>query len=1058
MSTYTPAPVDGSLSLLQIFEFQATTNPHQPIFRYDSASARDGYENITWQQAVKMFDKTAQILRRRIGNTALMDCADRPVVGILAVTSSILYASLVVGTVRAGYTVFPLSTRNSDAAIAHLIAESGMKHLLISQDSHMQDIACKANALLNARNIKIGILPIPTYEEISDTQHTDLDALPPLQPIPDERVLVIAHSSGSTSFPKVVPLTHKYIQAPKGSRPSDLSSWVQSTHSAAMFHIMGIMTLMRAAYSGMVLALFAPTTNGVIPTPERVLQSALATRCKTMHWAEDPSSIEKLKSFSHVAFTGGPLAQQAGDILQNSGVALMPYYGTTETGSISRRFTNEKQEESWQYFQFVPGTDAVLVPIDGDSSGLLFQLIIKESAAQSLALSNMEIDGVIWAHWKVRNMSVDDQIMHSNGEKTNPGPIEYILAQNPLVQSAIMFGRAKPHAGVLVVPSDKKVLDIQSFRDAIWPITILKGLQLNRQTTLHLVIRGSSAIIAHNQISQMIIFFNPSKLFHTNSKGTPKRYAILKDHAQEIEDAYDAFDKTASSSVSSTGTIPRDISINDALEIVRAHVHAHVNPNVTDNEDMFEAGADRQVVWCRLGNLCSKYYCSLLAARIRRDIIQSLSEPHLKVPDIVAQSLPNDVVFASPTIGRLASFIFGVIVCAATFPHMGDNTYIKNVPASILDQEDNTIVRLREPAAGQSPLILIHGGGGSVYPFMKHRERVFVAQTDFYHHKIKELQPNGPYRLGGYSAGAIMACVITKLLEANGDKVIQLAFIDSSPLVALTPRPGLDTSADFSDVQTLHDHHERSVRGFCKMLRGYNDAWWTKFAAVVWEHWTGRLRPEDMSELMERLYENLVGGMIRTFDFILDQALGDQKGYKDVLEGMVQWTKEIQAPITVYKATDGIIQNIPPDSREKWGAFGVDWAHEDVRVVELRKLVPFVAPAHRPPFIIPPPPRPQDESKGDNTQRQMGILEEAVTLARDEGEVERQGKTGRQGGQSEDWMKHQGRVLVHDRFNAMQYPLELRVGGQSRTIDALDVAPAQHGVRASVCTKIKGVD
>ncbi|KAJ6484095.1 hypothetical protein C8R45DRAFT_1214951 [Mycena sanguinolenta] len=921
MAAYTPVPVDGSLSLLQVFEFQATTNPHQPFFRYDSASAHDGYENITWRQAVKIFDTTAQILRRRLGNTGTIDCAHPPVVGILAATSSILYASLVFGTIRAGCTVFALSTRNSDAAIAHLIAESGMKYLLVSQDSHMQDIARKANALLNARNINIGILPIPTYEEISDTQRTDLDALPPLQAVPDERVLIIAHSSGSTSFPKIVPLTHKYLQAVRGSRPVNSSSWVQSAHSTAMFHVMGIIAITRAAYSGMILALFAPTTNAVIPTPERLLQSALASKCNAIvcppvfleRWAEDPTNIEKLKSFSHIAFTGGPLAQQVGDSLQNSGVALTSYYGTTETGSISQRFTDEKREASWEYFQLLSGTDAVLIPIDGDSSGLLFQLIIKESATQSLALSNMEIDGVracdtrdiIQRHPKNPKLyrsygrigksetyplvdvliifyRSDDQIMHSNGEKTNPGPIEHILAQDPLVQSAIMFGRARPHAGVLVVPSDKS-LDIQSFRDAIWPT----------------VEQANNFAPSHSRLfKEMIIFFSPAKLFHTNSKGTPQRYAILQDHAQEIEDAYDAFEKI--SSVSSTSTVSRgDISINDALEIVRAHVHAHVNPNVSDNEDMFEAGVD-----------------SLLAARIRRDIIQSISEPHLKVPDIVVQSLPNDMVFTSPTIGRLASFIFGVIVCAGSYPYMGDTTVIKNVPASILDQKDHTIVRLREPAAGESPLILVHGGGGTVYSFAYMQTHFhsglwavqvthetprtsFVAQTNFYHQKIK------------------------------------LALIDSSPFVALAPRPGLDTSADFSDAQTLHDHHERSVRGFCKMLRGYNDVWRTRYAAAVWECWTGRLRPEDMSELMGRMYENLMGGMIRTFDFMLNQALGDRKGYDEVLEGMVQWTKEIQAPVTVYKATSGIIQNISLDAQEKWRAFGVDWARHDVRVVEV---------------------------------------------------------------------------------------------------------------------------
>jgi acyl-CoA synthetase (AMP-forming)/AMP-acid ligase II len=135
------------------------------------------------------------------------------------------------GALRAGCTVFPLSTRNSDVATAHLIAESGIEYLLVSQDAQMQEIARKAKLLLNSQSVHIDLIPIPTYDEISTTQHTDLDPLPPLQPIDDERVIMIAHSSGendtsqcsplnpdgqtsgSTSFPKVIPFTHGYLQS-----------------------------------------------------------------------------------------------------------------------------------------------------------------------------------------------------------------------------------------------------------------------------------------------------------------------------------------------------------------------------------------------------------------------------------------------------------------------------------------------------------------------------------------------------------------------------------------------------------------------------------------------------------------------------------------------------------------------------------------------------------------------------------------------------------------------------------------------------------------------------
>jgi hypothetical protein len=76
-----------------------------------------------------------------------------------------------------------------------------------------------------------------------------------------------------------------------------------------------------------------------------------------------------------------------------------------------------------------------------------------------------------------------------------------------------------------------------------------------------------------------------------------------------------------------------------------------------------------------------------------------------RIPERVIQAVPNDFVFTSPSIAQLASFVYGVSVGASTTP---DDTPYKNVPASILDNKD-TIVRLREPVAGEPPLILVHG-------------------------------------------------------------------------------------------------------------------------------------------------------------------------------------------------------------------------------------------------------------------------------------------------------------------------------------------------------------
>ncbi|KAJ6468640.1 hypothetical protein C8R47DRAFT_1151234 [Mycena vitilis] len=949
---YTLPPSDRSLSLLQTFEFNAAQNPDHPMFRYDSTSAPEGYEDITWKRAVEMFDTTAQIIRSQLARCGVADCTSPPVVGILASTGAILYATLIFGTMRAGCAVFPLSTRNSDVAIAHLIAESGVKYLLVSQDAHMQETARKAQNLLQLREAHIHLLPIPTYEEISADVNIDLDALPPLGPVDDERVLVFAHSSGSTSFPKVIPMTQRYFRTFSGS--VDLSTRVQSGHGIGMFHAWGFNSVIRAAYCGSISSNFPPTLNAVMATPERLLASALATKsavlmCPPMfleHWAQDPVSVEKLRTFSGVIFAGGPLAQSVGDSLAQRGVALIALYGATEIGAISHMHP-DPSPGGWQYFQFLPTLGEVLIPVEGDATGLLFQLLVKECATNCLALTNTEIDGVraydtkdiVQRHptdptlYRVYGR-IDDQIMHSNGEKTNPGPLEEILAQDPRIKMAIMFGRERPHAGVIIAPTDD-VEESESLRDAIWPT----------------VERANNFAPSHSRIfKEMIIVATPSRPFHLTPKGTPRRQAILADYAQDIDEAYTVFDRSAPSTGSQG---QREATMAQALEIVQGHVRTNVGLTVSDDENIFDAGADRYTNQPALFSLTLiVMIISLLAARIRQGIIQALAG---LVPETALRAIPNDIVFTFPTVMQLTAFVYGVSVAASAFPNASNDTDtpFKNVPASILDHKDSTIVPLRDPTAGEPPLILIHGGGGFIYSFVYLQTHMhtglwaiqvtnetpktsFVAQTDFYYRKIKEAQPTGPYRVGGYSAGGLMACRVAKLLEAGGDKVIQLVLIDSSPFLALAPRPGFafEPEADLSDPQTLRAQQERGLWGLCTLLRGYNDPWWPKLADAMWERFHGRIRAEDMSELMAKMYEGLVEGSARAFDFIVSLAPGNQKIFKEVLRGLTQWMKALKAPVTLYKATRGALVGIAPEAEKEWWAVGLDWCC-DLRVVEV---------------------------------------------------------------------------------------------------------------------------
>jgi thioesterase domain-containing protein len=111
-------------------------------------------------------------------------------------------------------------------------------------------------------------------------------------------------------------------------------------------------------------------------------------------------------------------------------------------------------------------------------------------------------------------------------------------------------------------------------------------------------------------------------------------------------------------------------------------------------------------------------------------------------------------------------------------------------------------VKLRAGEPGQRPLFLVHGAGGDVMKFMtlaSHLEtaRPLYALKDpaldgaeplpasveemarHYVASIREVQPQGPYTLGGWSFGGVVALEMAQQLQAAGETVDLLTLIDT---------------------------------------------------------------------------------------------------------------------------------------------------------------------------------------------------------------------------------------------------------------------------------------
>jgi thioesterase domain-containing protein len=109
-----------------------------------------------------------------------------------------------------------------------------------------------------------------------------------------------------------------------------------------------------------------------------------------------------------------------------------------------------------------------------------------------------------------------------------------------------------------------------------------------------------------------------------------------------------------------------------------------------------------------------------------------------------------------------------------------------------------------QPEGSRPPFFCVHGVGGNVLGFhdlARHlgSDQPFYAlqpqgldgkrecltsipqMAELYIREIRRVQPEGPYRIGGYSFGGLVAYEMAQQLEAKGARVALLALFDSYP-------------------------------------------------------------------------------------------------------------------------------------------------------------------------------------------------------------------------------------------------------------------------------------
>ncbi|TFK38857.1 hypothetical protein BDQ12DRAFT_629926 [Crucibulum laeve] len=604
--TFHPPPLNGSLTLPQLYEWHLQHTPNHRLFSfaYDDGTVRDIY----WPEAVRAVHVGAKTVRDRLASRLVT--GDAPVVAILAPSDTITYFTMTMAIMRANYIAFPISPRNSAAAVAHLISKVNVAHILLGHEQSMIDLSNEALEILKAQHPSVAlpdITPTPLFHDIyGDDDSSDNMSDLPITRTGSDDIVIYLHSSGSTAFPKPIAWTNfRFAQLNLipyfGDR--DLTGVVFSLHTMPMFHGMGVLQLGWTASSGLIVSAFEPKSPVVVPTPDLLFKAAVAVNSDIIFcvpafieaWSRKPEYVKWLATRGGVLFGGGPLNKAAGDYMTSQGVSVFILYGSTE-GGIMSPILPANVDYDWDYFRFPENVLPEMVP-NGNNT---FEFVMVSNPFCTPSVLNGKVNGADSyatsdlftphptkpGYWRVYGRT-DDQIMHNTGEKTNPGPLENMLNQDRHVLSSVMFGRGHFQAGVLIDPKPEFKFDpsdevkLADFRNNIWP-TVQK---MNTFAPQH-----------SRLFKEMIIVAKPSKPFHYTAKSTARRQAIINDYHDEIEALYASVEESTQSNIPP----PREWDIISTTNFVRAIVDKVLVHKVQDEDDIFEHGCDSlQATWIR---------------------------------------------------------------------------------------------------------------------------------------------------------------------------------------------------------------------------------------------------------------------------------------------------------------------------------------------------------------------------------------------------------------------------------------------------------------------------
>ncbi|KAH8810616.1 hypothetical protein F5884DRAFT_257643 [Xylogone sp. PMI_703] len=501
------------------------------------------------------------------------------------------YLILTVAAIKAGYKMLFTSPRNSLEGEIAVIEAAGCKTWLVpSKGSNI-------NRVLAVHPLKT--LELPDLDHFLDREPVPHYLYNKTWDVGRHEPCWVLHTSGSTGHPKPIVRNLASVSCfganllcqPIDGRPLIMKPYFETRVyiTFPLFHAAGLNnSLLWPLFYGCTMVV-GPELPVTIEVMKDVLRHAkpdgvFAAPSLLEDIALDEEFLNMLEDIKVIAFAGGPLSQQAGDIICKR-TTLILSMGTTESGW---HISVELDREDWNNIRFHPNTGFELQEV---SPGLYELVAIRRPELERWQMifetfpdaQEYHFKDLFAKHPTKKDLwhyqgRIDNIIVLSNGEKFNPTSMETQISGHPIVDSLIVAGQGRFQISLLVEPvrnAENAKKSNEEIITELWP-TIEEA---NREAPSHAKLLRSHILVA-----------SPSKPFLRASKGTVRKVPTLQLYQDELDRLY----AQADSDDDLENVESLDLTNEERL---RSGIRDLVKPitkieELGDDDDFFGAGVD----------------------------------------------------------------------------------------------------------------------------------------------------------------------------------------------------------------------------------------------------------------------------------------------------------------------------------------------------------------------------------------------------------------------------------------------------------------------------------